>query len=288
MDLSSQPVSLPIESITRSNYQPRRYFCPTALQHLIASIKANGILQPLLVRPIADGQYELVAGERRYLAAQRAGLTNVPVVVQKMSDIEAREMALVENLQRENLSPLDETEGLLQLLALKLDTDKDGVISMLNQIANKKRGITDNVVREKQQQIINDVFNTVGKMCAESFRTHRLPLLKLPDELLEALRKGQIEYTKAKAIAKITDVDRISEVLEIATRENWSLKQIKTYINSLVPQKSSTPLVERWEKTYKQVTSSLKSQEIWKDHETRERLEELLTELDNFLTNLSK
>lgn len=288
MDLSSQPLSLPIESIARSNYQPRSYFDPTALQQLTASIKANGILQPLLVRPIADGHYELVAGERRYLAAQAAGLTKIPVVVQKMSDIEARQMALVENLQRENLSPIDETEGLLQLLALKLDTDKDAVVCMLNQIANKKRGITDNVVRVEQQQIISEVFKTIGKMSAESFRTHRLPLLKLPDELLEALRTGQIEYTKAKAIAKITDADKRSKVLEIAIKENWSLKQIKTYINSLAPQKSSRALVERWEKTYKQVTTTLKSQEIWQNNATRERLEELLTELDNFLTNLPK
>jgi ParB family transcriptional regulator, chromosome partitioning protein len=286
MDLSGQPVSLPIESITRANYQPRRYFDPTGLQQLTASIKANGILQSLLVRPIADGQYELVAGERRYLAAQAAGLTNVPVIVQKMSDMEARQLALVENLQRENLSPLDETEGVLQLLSLKLDTNQDGVVSILNQIANKKRGITDNVVRAEQQQIITEVFDTIGKMSAESFRTHRLPLLKLPDDLLEALRTGQIEYTKAKALAKITDVSKRSEILELAIKENWSLKQIKTYINSLTPQKSPTVLVERWEKTYKQVTTSLKNKEIWQDNETRERLEELLTELDNFLTNL--
>ena len=123
-------------------------------------------------------------------------------------------------------------------------------------------------------------------MSAESFRTHRLPLLKLPDDLLEALRTGQIEYTKAKALAKITDVSKRSEILELAIKENWSLKQIKTYINSLTPQKSPTVLVERWEKTYKQVTTSLKNKEIWQDNETRERLEELLTELDNFLTNL--
>jgi ParB family chromosome partitioning protein len=288
MDLSGQPVSLPIESITRANYQPRRYFDPTGLQQLTASIKANGILQSLLVRPIADGQYELVAGERRYLAAQAAGLTNVPVIVQKMSDMEARQLALVENLQRENLSPLDETEGVLQLLSLKLDTNQDGVVSLLNQIANKKRGITDNVVRAEQQQIITEVFDAIGKMSAESFRTHRLPLLKLPDDLLEALRTGQIEYTKAKALAKITDISKRSEILELAIKENWSLKQIKTYINSLTPQKSPTVLVERWEKTYKQVTTSLKNKEIWQNNETRERLEELLTELDNFLTNLPK
>src|SRR5690242_3518861 len=104
---------VPIEAVRPSAFQPRRHFTEDELEALSQSIREKGILQPLLVRPSAEpgSEYELVAGERRWRAAQRAGLHEVPVTVRDVADSEALEIALVENLQRENLTPLDEAEA---------------------------------------------------------------------------------------------------------------------------------------------------------------------------------
>lgn len=108
--------TVPIEAIRPGRYQPRRSFDAEALDQLAESIRANGIIQPLLVRPAADGGFELIAGERRWRAAQRARLHDVPVVVRDMADAQALEIALVENLQRSDLSPLEEAEGYRRLI----------------------------------------------------------------------------------------------------------------------------------------------------------------------------
>lgn len=105
-----------IEEIRPGRYQPRRHFDPDALEQLAESIRANGIVQPLLVRPIPEGGYELIAGERRWRAAQMAQLHDVPVVIRELPDAQALEIALVENLQREDLSPLEEAEGYRRLI----------------------------------------------------------------------------------------------------------------------------------------------------------------------------
>ena len=110
--------SVPIEAIRPSPFQPRRHFAESELDGLAQSIREKGIVQPLLVRPIADAaeDFELVAGERRWRAAQRVGLHQVPVVVRALGDSDALEIALVENLQREDLSPLDEAEAYSRLM----------------------------------------------------------------------------------------------------------------------------------------------------------------------------
>ena len=108
---------VPVEAVRPSAFQPRRHFTEDELEALAQSIREKGILQPLLVRPSAEAgsEYELVAGERRWRAAQRAGLHEVPVTVREVADSEALEIALVENLQRENLTPLDEAEAYSRL-----------------------------------------------------------------------------------------------------------------------------------------------------------------------------
>ncbi|WP_199250096.1 ParB/RepB/Spo0J family partition protein [[Phormidium] sp. ETS-05] len=103
--------------------QPRRYFDETQMQQLVASVREFGIIQPLLVRPMGD-KYEIVAGERRYRAALAVGLTAIPVIVRVLNDTEALECALMENLQRCDLNPVEETEGILRLLELSLGNSK--------------------------------------------------------------------------------------------------------------------------------------------------------------------
>ena len=123
--------TLRIEQIVISSLQPRRYFDPEQLEQLTQSVKEHGILEPLLVRSLPDNKYELVAGERRYRAAIEAGLADVPVVIKELTDPEALQLALIENLQREDLNPVEETEGILQLIALRENLAVDEVISSL-------------------------------------------------------------------------------------------------------------------------------------------------------------
>ena len=125
-----------LEDIVLPPHQPRRYFDPQALKELVSSIKQHGILQPLLVRPLGGGKYELVAGERRLRAGQEAKLEVAPVVVRELSDDQAFQLALIENLQREDLNPVEETEGILHLLAIRLHCDVEAVKSLLYRMKN--------------------------------------------------------------------------------------------------------------------------------------------------------
>lgn len=127
--------------------QPRRYFDPDKQAQLTRSVQIHGILEPLIVRPSdrqATKPYELIAGERRYRAAQAAGLTEVPVVIRDLSDSEALHISLIENLQRDDLNPLDETESLLHLLAIRLDRPVEEVPNLLYQMKNaaEKSGLS--------------------------------------------------------------------------------------------------------------------------------------------------
>jgi len=112
---SSGILELDIDQIKTSPYQPRKWFEPSALQDLAQSIKNQGLLQPIVVRPIAQGGFELIAGERRWRAAQLAGLTKIPVINKQVSDREASAIALIENIQREDLNALEEAVGLERL-----------------------------------------------------------------------------------------------------------------------------------------------------------------------------
>ena len=113
---SKSVVKLKLNDIEPNREQPRKSFDEEALEELANSISTHGVIQPLLVRPLADGGYQLIAGERRWRASRMAGLTEVPVVIREMSDSEAMELALVENLQREDLNPIEEAQGLALLM----------------------------------------------------------------------------------------------------------------------------------------------------------------------------
>jgi ParB family chromosome partitioning protein len=128
--------TIKLSDIVLPQHQPRRYFDPQALKELVSSVKQHGILQPLLVRPIGSGKYELVAGERRYRAGHEAELEVVPVIVRELSDDQAFQLALIENLQREDLNPIEETEGILHLLAIRLHCDVEAVKSLLYRMKN--------------------------------------------------------------------------------------------------------------------------------------------------------
>ena len=287
-DKADSTQNVPLKQIHIAATQPRRYFDPKAISELAESIKQHGILQPLLVRPRARTGYELVAGERRYRAAKECGLKDVPVVIRKLSNEAAFQLALNENLQREALNAFEETEGILHLLAIKLgraieeippllrrlqherkesaksdnnvigtegtlkqDADNNVIESeqsqaekTSNNVIGKEKADENNVIGEQELdqkessnnvigkedsdknessnqenpelKIVEEVFKSLGSMAWESFANNRLPLLNLPEDILEALRKGSLEYTKAKAIAQIKETSERIAFLEQA------------------------------------------------------------------------
>ena len=281
MDVESPTATVNIDKIRLPAQQPRRYFDPEKLSQLVQSVKEHGILQPLLVRAV-NGEFELVAGERRLRAAKEAGLTEVPIITKELSDHQTLQIALLENLQREDLNPVEETEGILELLCIELDVNSSEVISILNQAANaKKRNLelTENVSR--QLEIVGLVLQGVGRFTAESFRTSRLPLLNLPDDVLEILRQGQLEYTKARALAKLKDDGERRELLDKVLNENLSLSEIKQLIKELTPGKITAK--ETLNAKYSEIGKRLKNAQVWEDAKKTKKLEKLLSDLEQLL-----
>ncbi|MEL7420024.1 MAG: ParB/RepB/Spo0J family partition protein, partial [Cyanobacteria bacterium J06555_3] len=261
------------------------------------------ILQPLLLRPLSQGGYELVAGERRYRAATEAGLSEVPVVVKELDDESAWAISLIENLLREDLNPIEETEGIIQLLAIKLESDPQEVPRTLYRLqkafkkqAKEELELADsesshNVMgRIKSGQsntaasellIVEEVFQNLGLVNWSSFVKNKLPLLNLPEDIKLALRSGQIAYTKAKAISSVKDDSARTDLLAEAIEQQLSLSQIKERINSLRHSSPDQPpeIPDRLKAVYQQV----KKNRIWEDKKKRRQLETLLNKLENLI-----
>ncbi|MEJ0061914.1 MAG: ParB/RepB/Spo0J family partition protein [Alphaproteobacteria bacterium] len=163
---------LSVASLQPGKFQPRRHFDETALKELAGSIREHGVLQPLLVRSIGGERYEIIAGERRWRAAQMAGVHDVPVVVRELADMQAMEIALIENIQRQDLSPLEEAEGYRRLIE---------------------------EFRHKQEELAK----IVGK--SRSHVANMMRLLGLPDEVKAMLNSGELTIGHARAVAVAAD-----------------------------------------------------------------------------------
>ena len=284
---------LSLEALRLPESQPRRYFDPRTMDELVGSIQRHGILQPLLVRPLGEdraAEYEIVAGERRYRAAREAGVAEVPVVVRKMGDEEAVQYALLENLQREDLNPVEETEGILRLLALVLEKDVENVISLLYRMQNslrdqaqrKRSNVTHNVMGNSEEEVVLGIFDGLGIMTWESFVNNRLPLLNLPDDILEVLRSGRIAYTKARTVARLKDEKEREAVLREALAQDLSLAVIRSRVSTLLAsQATPTPLDLPGRASA--LARKLRRRKALRDEKKRERLETLLAEMERLL-----
>ena len=273
-----------LTDIKLPDYQPRQYFDETKLEELAQTIKIHGVLEPLLVRQLPrKNQYELVAGGRRYRAAKLAGLTEVPVIVRSLSDEQALEIAIIENLQREDLNPVESTEGILRLLAKRLKIKTDEVSPLLHQLQKQVRGRSaNNVIGSEKVESIQGVFESLGLMELDSFISNRLPLLNLPEDILEALRAGKIEYTKAKAIARVADEETRTQLLSEAIANSLSLSQIRELILAEQSPKQQSELKTRFDTTIKQAK---KAKKLWTDAKKRKQLESLLAKLEKLISS---
>lgn len=201
-------VKLAIHEIEPNRDQPRKNFNEKALQELAKSIEKNGIIQPLLVRPMSDGSYQLVAGERRWRAAHMAGLHEVPVTIREMTDEEASVFALIENLQREDLNPVEEAEGLKSLI--------------------ETYGFTQEEAADR-----------VGK--SRVAVTNTLRLLKLPQSVLHLLGEGKLTAGHSRALLSLDDEKEMLRIADSAITNELSVRQVEKMVKYALQGEKPTP-----------------------------------------------
>ncbi|MCX7825610.1 MAG: ParB/RepB/Spo0J family partition protein [Verrucomicrobiae bacterium] len=194
-------IQIELANIRANPFQPRTKFEQQALEELIASIRERGIVQPLIVRPAADGQgYELIAGERRLRAARELGLATVPALVRKADDRDSLELALIENLQREDLNPIEEAQGYQQLI--------------------QRFGLT-------QEQVAQQV----GKNRATV--ANSLRLLALPEDVQAWVRDGQLSVGHAKVILGLTIAEEMKLVAERVLRDGLNVRDTEKLVERI-------------------------------------------------------
>ena len=196
---STQLTELAVERLSRGRYQPRRDMEPQALEELAASIKAQGIMQPIVVRPISGDNFEIIAGERRWRAAQMAGLERVPVVIRDVPDEAAIAMALIENIQRENLNPIEEAVALQRL-------------------------------QQEFELSQQEVADAVGK--SRTAVANLLRLLNLTDEVKVMLEHGDLEMGHARALLPLSEELQIDAGREVAAK-GLSVRQTELLVRTL-------------------------------------------------------
>lgn len=187
-------VTLKISEIEPNRSQPRKEFDEKALSELAESISKHGLLQPLLVRPLPLGGYQIVAGERRYRACRMAGITEVPVIIRELGDTETMEIALIENLQREDLTPIEEALGYQVLI------DEHGFSQ-------------------------EEVAQSVGK--SRPAIANSLRLLKLPQSILNLVSDGKISAGHARALLTLEDEKLMQELAEEIIKKDLSVRQVE-------------------------------------------------------------
>lgn len=185
---------LPLDEIIPNKDQPRKTFDEESLRELADSILQHGVLQPLLVRPLPGGGYQLVAGERRYRASRIAGLKEVPVVVKELTDTETMEIAIIENLQREDLNPIEEAEGLQALI------DRCGFTQ-------------------------EDVAASIGR--SRPAIANSLRLLKLPEDVREMTKEGKLSAGHARALLAFDNPAMMSEAARQTVEKNLTVRDLE-------------------------------------------------------------
>jgi ParB family chromosome partitioning protein len=201
---------LPVDLLTRGQYQPRADMHEDTLAELAESIRAQGIVQPIVVRAIGrtngEVRYEIIAGERRWRAAQLAGLATVPAIVRDLTDEAAVAVALIENIQRENLNPVEEARSLATLVQRFELTHAEAA-----EAVGRSRAAVSNLLR----------------------------LLELPQAVIDLLESGQLDMGHARALAGVSAPDTLVDLARKASRHQWSVRETERAVRSLATAKRS-------------------------------------------------
>jgi ParB family chromosome partitioning protein len=207
-EVSAQEVTrLPIELIERGRYQPRHELDPHSLRELADSIAAQGVIQPIVVRPVGAGRYEIVAGERRWRASQQVGLSQIPVVVREVDEQSAIAIALIENIQRDDLNPLEEASALQRLLA-------------------------------EFELTHQQVAEAVGK--SRTTVTNLLRLLELHDEVKQYLQDGRLEMGHARALLGLRGPQQSTTAAQVVSR-GLSVRETEKLVRHLQTRDQEQP-----------------------------------------------
>lgn len=192
-------VEIPLNQLRANPYQPRKEFKEDSIQELAESIRQHGVIQPIIVRSVLKG-YEIIAGERRFRASQYCGKATIPAVVRTMSDQQVMEVALIENLQRENLNAME--------------------------VAVAYQGLMDQFSLTQEELSLK-----VGK--SRSHIANFLRLLGLPEEVKEYVSRGTISMGHARALVGIKDADQIKKVAKQCVDEQWSVRELEDAVKNL-------------------------------------------------------
>lgn len=209
---AAEPVSLPLRDIEPDKSQPRKAFDEESLAALAGSIAKHGLLQPIAVRPAPAGGWRIIAGERRWRAARMAGLTEVPVVIREVSDEQAMELALIENLQREDLDPIEEAMGYQQLMERCNFTQEEAAKRL-----SRSRSAVANSLR----------------------------LLNLPDEVIEMVRQGQLSTGHAKVILSLEGEELQTQAAKQVVKQGLNVRQTEQLCKQLAKEPKEKPLPVR-------------------------------------------
>ena len=210
-NIRSQVVELYVDDIIPNRFQPREVFDDKALQELAASIKEHGVIQPIIVRRLGD-KYEIIAGERRYKATIIAGFTKIPAIIRNLDDKETAKVALLENLQRKDLSPIEEARTYQKILDL------------------------DSMTQE-------ELGKTMGK--SQAAVANKLRLLQLSDEVQEALLNNQISERHARSLLSVTDKEKQVELLHRIINEKMTVRDLDNELRNMGYLSSNSNVVDR-------------------------------------------
>lgn len=284
---------VPLGKIHRDSGQERRYFDPEELSKMARSMESVGNIDPLTVRlrPGTTDEYDLLAGEKRHRAGEIAKLEQMLVRVFDVDDRTAEDIKTISNLQRSDLNKWEETNAIMRMLCRHLEKPQDEVIRLLNQAANQERGLTSNVVRKEEWAVVEEVFSLSGRLTPESFRKHRLPLLKLPTSIQSVLQQGKLHYTKVNEILKIKDQQQQDRLLQEAISGELSVDAIQTKVKEFKQQsqaeRSELDFAKEIPQRLTTLTRQLKQAKIWNNPSKRKKLERLLAQLDELLIDKS-
>ena len=206
---SNSTVTLKISEIEPNRNQPRRDFNDESLTELADSIAQHGVLQPLLVRPLTDGGYQIVAGERRWRACRMAGISEVPVIIRELSDSEMTELALIENLQREDLSPVEEALGYQTLM-------------------------------EHYHFTQDEVSKSVGK--SRPAVTNALRLLNLPAEVLDMVRGGELSAGHARTLLAFPNEETMIAAAKLVIKQGISVRELEKMAKKAAQKEAGKPV----------------------------------------------
>lgn len=200
-------LNLKIDKIVTNSNQPRKYFDNGKMSELKDSIKNSGLLQPITVRKISNGKYEIVAGERRYRACRELGMESIPVIEMNVGDARGYELSVLENIQRENLNPIEEAESYLMLMEVY--------------------GYTQEKLSEK-----------LGK--TRSSVSNKMRILKLPASVKEMVKKGEISYGHARTLLSLSDEKKIEEAAKEIINKRYSVREIERRVKFLINKGNSS------------------------------------------------